>query len=1022
MSLSGMAAWVVALATLPVFFVHSDGTPDSDGSQADPLRDWISSLVLPMPSDVSAEMPMGLGIFNLRSGHCTDVKLGEVRSEDLSEGETLEFLVSMSGLGISCFVDGDSDGPIRINLTVANSSLDFAVRINPRVTWAAPELPLPLGQVNVTACEADLRLSDMLWEGNGTLYETLEEFGYGLVSLAGSFVNDPLCDSFKSYMEKDIAEMLEQASDMVAMMGVLNPPSPVVDGPLLVTQQYINWDTYPPVQAAQALVEERLPLFAGRVIQILNVAEITSAMGFDIVTVTLADLRIEGSGGDQAATDPNINLVTDGNALGVSAALDGMAFKSVFNVTIAYPGAEAFSHTVNMTLGLKEASMLVRVLADRQAAQDLEDSGAMSSPTCLTQCIEGSEEAVQFKSFDVELRPLLQIHSGGDLETQTSKLINYIINALYEGYLPTMNALLNGVLGMMRDPLSNVLRKQISTVERCEKTDIYFLMSEDAIQGLWFISVLLSVIGLPIAAVTHFGFQCSVSAAEAAEESSARSPTASQEYQEERKALCFQSFIPTAVTVYFPFAVLSVGFLFGYADLDLGATVTLVMSAGKEVSEIGPLFAFSLVGTVVHCWNSKAYFIAIITVIASGLWPFFKLASLLAAWMIPPRYLSVVTRGHILHALDTWGKYSFLDSWFLVVTLSAFAINWTQSLGDTSMRIQTTPAPAFYAFFIATVLSLILGHVASESHLHAVKLSERRRRRAQRKVEERALEDAGDLQAVEAKRREFATRKAQAAPLCRFTESRAQRVIVATVLAISALLTGLGTFSLSFSFRVSGILPQFLFGHETEAYYSLFSIGMATAKDRWDDTGLLGLETVFILLAVVVPLVLLLGLLVLWIAPLRFVDQRGLLHACWMLDAWASLDVAVLVMIILCFQFSRLANFLVYEGDFAAPCLLIKDLTKEDCLMITLNPHPGLALLFVTGILLLVVPKVVMHLAEQAMVRRRAALDVASSAEAASEKKLAAESNSVDNNPNHSDNNPNLSEDNPDKAEIPAGV
>jgi len=560
-----------------------------------------------------------------------------------------------------------------------------------------------------------------------------------------------------------------------------------------------------------------------------------------------------------------------------------------------------------------------------------------------------------------------------------------------------------------------LMREQVGTFERCEKTDIYFLLSEEAIQGLWFISVFLSMIGLPIATVAHFGFRCSTSATEAAEESSARSPTSSQEAMEERQALCFQSFIPTAVKVYFPFMVLSVVFLFGYADLDLGATVTLVMSAGEEVSEIGPLFAFSLVGTVVHCWNSKAYFIAIITVIASGLWPFFKMASLLVAWTLPPRYLNVTTRGHVLHALDTWGKYSFLDSWFLVVTLSAFAINWTQSLGDTSMRIQTTPAPAFYAFFIATVLSLILGHVASECHQHAVKLSERRRRRAQRKAEERALEDAGDAQALEARQRELATQKAQAAPLCRFTDSRVQRVLVASVLAISALLTGLGTFLVSFSFRVSGILPQFLFGHETEAFYSLFSVGMATAKDRWDDTGLLGLETVFILLAVVVPLLLLLGLLVLWIVPLRFVDQRGLLHACWMLDAWASLDVAVLVMIILCFQFERLANFLVYEGDFAAPCLLIKDLTKEDCLMITLNPHPGLALLFVTGILLLVVPKVVMHMSEQAMVRRRAALDFAGSAQAAAEKKLASESNVADNNnPDHSEEN------NPDKAEFPS--
>merc|ERR1719414_2197606 len=85
------------------------------------------------------------------------------------------------------------------------------------------------------------------------------------------------------------------------------------------------------------------------------------------------------------------------------------------------------------------------------------------------------------------------------------------------------------------------------------------------------------------------------------------------------------------------------------------------------------------------------------------------------AWLVPPRCFRVWRRGKLLKLLDAWGKYSFLDSWFLVITLSAFALKW-QSLGSASLEIQTTPAPAFYAYFMATVLSLVLGHVASEYH------------------------------------------------------------------------------------------------------------------------------------------------------------------------------------------------------------------------------------------------------------------------------------------------------------------
>merc|ERR1719330_1445903 len=167
-------------------------------------------------------------------------------------------------------------------------------------------------------------------------------------------------------------------------------------------------------------------------------------------------------------------------------------------------------------------------------------------------------------------------------------------------------------------------------------------------------------------------------------------------------SLACEPCVPRALAVYYPFAVLAVMALFLYADLDIGTTVTMVMAADGAATEIGPLFSFSLISTIAHAWSSGAYFIAVLTVISSAVWPMAKLCLLLQAWLVPPRCWSLWRRGRILNALDAWGKYSFLDSWFLVITLSAFALEWSSLRDSTALKIQTNPAPAFYAYFMAT--------------------------------------------------------------------------------------------------------------------------------------------------------------------------------------------------------------------------------------------------------------------------------------------------------------------------------
>merc|ERR1719330_772418 len=164
---------------------------------------------------------------------------------------------------------------------------------------------------------------------------------------------------------------------------------------------------------------------------------------------------------------------------------------------------------------------------------------------------------------------------------------------------------------------------------------------------------------------------------------------------------------------------------------------------------------------------------------------------------------------------------------------------------------------------------------------------------------------------------------------------------------------------------------------------------MSVAKHRYNELGLIALEVGFISLAVLAPTALLGFLVCLWLVPMQLMRQRSLLHVCRLLDAWSCLDVAALVLAIACFEFDRMAEWLVYKDKFAASCNMVKNITREECVKVELHSFPALTALFLAGVLLLVVPKVCLHRFDKAIQRRAGgALDVAESKLTSSEYRL----------------------------------
>lgn len=509
-----------------------------------------------------------------------------------------------------------------------------------------------------------------------------------------------------------------------------------------------------------------------------------------------------------------------------------------------------------------------------------------------------------------------------------------------------------------------------------------------------------------------------------------------------------EPFVPVFVKIFYPFALLSVGLFFMYADLDLGGTVSILMAANGKSAEIGPVFSFTLLATVVDAWNSGALVISVLVFTASGLWPFVKLTLLSWAWFAPPSRLSRNRRGRLLYLLDIFGKYGFLDSWFLVLTMNAFSMEW-KSIGTAFMMVETNPLQAFYVFFVCTALSLALGHVASEAHVHACKNHHRlsegsepvalaaaelfkedtprsfaRTPTQQPRMHAAATSDLAAAASPAPGPVQASAPPAQAAaptapavpavgdaspartmteidlgsdgassdsqgyssagkdseksestkcmlPLCLFAESRLQHLSISSGLLVTLALVLASVTVTSFDFLISGIFTEFIVGGEVSKEYSLTTLGVRVSNSQQTaNFALMCLEIGYILLAVVLPVVTTMALTVLWIMPLQLKTQENMIRWVYIMDCWASFDVAVVVLLCGVLQFGRLSDFLIYKSDLSVPCTRIKSLTRNECMLVEMSARPTVAILLAAFVCVVTIPKAALRLCASSIFKK----------------------------------------------------
>eukprot|EP00434_Breviolum_minutum_P034267 symbB.v1.2.030321.t1/scaffold3397.1/size57701/4 len=239
----------------------------------------------------------------------------------------------------------------------------------------------------------------------------------------------------------------------------------------------------------------------------------------------------------------------------------------------------------------------------------------------------------------------------------------------------------------------------------------------------------------------------------------------------------------------------------------------------------------------------------------------------------------------------------------------------------------------FFTFVVASVISLILGHIATVFHRRT-------------------------LMALPSIRNEV-SKEEQPCPL--FTilpRNHAWQLFGFAVFnGISVLIA---SFVTSIRYEVSGVIADLLLKEsETQLSYSLVSLGLFLTSGFEASNGLRAVQVIFFIFTLLIPLALVTVLLILLLVPLTTRDQVRLMKVCHVLDAWAAFDVFVIAVVVANFEFWLLTEFLIYHDNIASACNWIHEnlANNADCLAMQCHVQPGFILMALGGVSSYLTPK-----------------------------------------------------------------
>jgi Paraquat-inducible protein A len=372
--------------------------------------------------------------------------------------------------------------------------------------------------------------------------------------------------------------------------------------------------------------------------------------------------------------------------------------------------------------------------------------------------------------------------------------------------------------------------------------------------------------------------------------------------REQNASLMTQETVPNSTRHIFPvFVIITIALLL-VSNLSVGATVDFLVSTKdvQGVIRLPSLFSFSLGNTIREMYQAGIYVLLSIVVIFSGIWPYVKLLMMLLAWIAPESMFSAKNRGKLLFSLDALSKFSLVDTLVMVIMMVSFRFHL--ALGESAMvDVFVNPRFGFYGFLIATIFSLVAGHI--ELHMH--------RRCAQ-------TDNISDPRvSLFSHRYSFDGRK--------YLFTTIFKCLLAGLMVITLGLLAVGSFKKSFKFEFGGLAGAVL-GEDNQKSYSLISIGTSipiSVQDS-DGPGIMFLQLVYFFYASIMPFVCLLSLSILMVVPMKRSQQELLLTAAEVANAWSAIEVFLLSIVAALFEMSTFASFIVGHK-----CDLVNEILAE---------------------------------------------------------------------------------------------
>lgn len=385
-------------------------------------------------------------------------------------------------------------------------------------------------------------------------------------------------------------------------------------------------------------------------------------------------------------------------------------------------------------------------------------------------------------------------------------------------------------------------------------------------------------------------------------------------FSNEMRALAWSPVIPIYIKIGLPILCAFNIIALTWAVVSQGAlTVLLTFTiAGMEMVTID-LVPFTVISTVNDLWNSGGWYLSIMIVGFSFLWPVVKNAALMFLWYTQTTLIAPDARASWLEFLDTMGKWSFVDVFVVVMTLAALQT----SISISTQEDLTFLNPNFFFTFVTMKpeIGIVMLSVVSATSLVANHIMAYFHRVTQAHYRKQYDEISGNT--VTPKRALVKKKLVKYKFAGRSIESKKIKSLMICNL-ITGLLTIVGVFTplVVFEMRgVVGILVAQLDPDQQLRTFSVFDLGtllFEAAPEGFDEQIVIALFVfLYFAVAIIGPVLQIVVLHIILTSKFNYSNFSTMIYIVMLVSFWTALDVVLVGVGATLLQITNVTDFIV---------------------------------------------------------------------------------------------------------------